>query len=53
VLEKIIDKLSWIIAYMLLPITYPIHRIKMNALNKKIEKETELRENALKRSVYR
>ena len=51
--EKIIDKLGWIIAYMLLPITYPIYRIKMNALNKKREKETELREKAKKRAEYK
>ena len=52
-LEKIIEKLSWIIAYMLLPITYPIHCIKMKALNKKIKQEAELREKAFKKAGYR
>ena len=39
-LDKIIDKLSWIIAYML-PITYPIHYFKMKALDKKATEKKE------------
>ena len=35
-LKKIIDKLSWIIAYLCLPVTYPIHYFRMKALDKKI-----------------
>lgn len=48
-LEKIIDKLSWIIAYMLLPVTYPIHYFKMKALDEKVAKEIKKREKHLKR----
>ena len=33
------DKFTWIIAYMCLPITYPIHYFKMKALDKKLAKE--------------
>ena len=39
-LKKIIDKLSWIIAYLCLPVTYPIHYFRMKvALDKKIARE--------------
>ena len=48
-LDKIIDKLSWIIAYMCLPITYPIHYFKMKALDKKVATERKEREAQLRR----
>jgi tRNA A-37 threonylcarbamoyl transferase component Bud32 len=44
VLDKILDKLSWIIAYMCLPITYPIHYFRMKELDKKIANERKERE---------
>tara|TARA_B100002019_G_scaffold181813_1_gene156944 strand:+ start:2968 stop:3117 length:150 start_codon:yes stop_codon:yes gene_type:complete len=49
VFEKIIDKLSWIIAYLCLPVTYPIHYFRMKALDKKVAKERKEREAQLKR----
>jgi uncharacterized membrane protein len=43
VLEWICDKLGWIIAYMLLPITYPIYYFQQ----KKERKIAQDRKNAL------
>ena len=47
--DYIIDKIGWIIAYMCLPITYPIHYFKMKALDKKVAKERKERESQLNR----
>ena len=47
--DYIIDKLGWIIAYMCLPITYPIHYFKMKALDKKVAKERKERQAHISR----
>lgn len=41
--NKIYEKLQWMIAYSLLPITLPIHIYKMRKLDKKVKKEMQQR----------
>lgn len=42
--DYIIDKIGWMIAYICLPITYPIYFFKIKALDKKVAKERKERE---------
>jgi hypothetical protein len=44
VFDYIIDKIGWMIAYICLPITYPIYFFKIKALDKKVAKERKERE---------
>jgi hypothetical protein len=44
VFDYIIDKIGWMIAYICLPITYPIYFFKIKALDKKVANERKERE---------
>ena len=51
--DYIINKIGWIIAYMCLPITYPICYFKMKALDKQIAKERKEQEKIRSRNLLR
>jgi hypothetical protein len=53
VLEKIWDKITWAVAYALLPITYPVYWYTDRKLQKKIDLERKEQEKIRSRNLLR